>query len=459
MKLTLGGIADLIHAEGEFTSDLEVLGYSIDSRSVGAGELFFAVKGDRLDGHDFVEAALANGAIGAVVSQRWLAPGSLDPCTLLRVPDDCDDCVLRAMQSLATAVRKLWGGRLIGVTGSAGKTTTKEAVAAVLGSRFRVLKSAGNLNNGFGLPLQLLKLEREHEVAVIEMGMNHAGEIAALAKIALPDWAVVSNVAPVHLEFFPEGIAGIAKAKYELVQALPEDGLAFLNADDQYVASFARGMGSRAIFYGLARTAQIRAARIVDAGVEGVRFTVQHRDETAEVTLKMLGRHNVSNALAAIAVGLESGISLHECAAAIGRLSAGNKRGEVLHWRGATIINDAYNSNPKALDSMVDALLAIPAARHVVVAGEMLELGPDAAKLHTDCGDRMAERGVDLVVGVRGHAEHLVAGAASQAHEVVFVASAEEAGAWMQSNLREGDVVLLKGSRGVGLERALASLT
>ena len=160
---------------------------------------------------------------------------------------DCEDCVLRALQRLAHAVRREWGGRVIGVTGSAGKTTTKEAVAQVLGARFKVLKSAGNLNNAFGLPLQLLKLEREHEVAVIEMGMNHAGEIAALAKIAEPDWGVVSNVGPVHLEFFPDGIAGIARAKYELIEALPKDGVAILNFDDPYVSLFGKGMGSRAV--------------------------------------------------------------------------------------------------------------------------------------------------------------------------------------------------------------------
>jgi UDP-N-acetylmuramoyl-tripeptide--D-alanyl-D-alanine ligase len=458
LKLTLGRIADIIHAEGEFLSEHEAVGYSIDSRTIGAEEVFFAVRGERVDGHDFVAAALANGAVAAVVSQGWLASDELDPGKLLRVPDDCDDCVLSAMQTLATAVRRMWGGRVIGVTGSAGKTTTKEAVAAVLGSRFRVLKSAGNLNNHFGLPLQLLKLEPEHEVAVIEMGMNHAGEIAALAKIAEPNWAVVSNVAPVHLEFFPEGIAGIAKAKYELVEALPEDGIAILNADDAYVASFARGMGSRAIPYGLANNARVRATKIVDAGLDGVRFTVTHDEESAEASLHMLGRHNVSNALAAIAVGLESGISLADCVAAVGQLRAGDKRGQVVHWNGSTIINDSYNSNPKALDAMVDALLSVPAKRHIVIAGEMLELGPDAATLHSACGRRMAESGVSVVVGVRGNAESLVQGANALASGAVFVPSAEEAGAWMRSNLREGDAVLLKASRGVGLERALAAL-
>jgi UDP-N-acetylmuramoyl-tripeptide--D-alanyl-D-alanine ligase len=459
LKLTLGQVADFIHAEGEFSSELEAIGYSIDSRTIGAGELFFAVKGERVDGHDYVAAALANGAVAAVVAMHWLPSDELDPCLLLRVPDDCEDCVLSAMQRLANAVRREWGGRLIGVTGSAGKTTTKEAVATVLGSRFRVLKSEGNLNNGYGLPLQLLKLEPEHQVAVIEMGMNHAGEIAALAKIAEPNWAVVSNVAPVHLEHFPEGIAGIAKAKYELVEALPADGIAILNADDDYVSSFARGMGERAVLYGLSESAKVRAVDAVEAGLEGVRFTVVAGEDRAEVKLGLLGLHNVSNALAAIAVGLGSGMSLAECAAAASKLQAGDRRGEVLHWRGATIINDSYNSNPRALDAMVEALLSIPAKRHVVIAGEMLELGPEAAVLHTTCGVKMAERGVSVLVGVRGNAKAMVAGAASLGKmEAVFVESAEDAGAWMQANLREGDAVLVKASRGVKLERALAGL-
>ena len=457
MKLTLGQVADFIHAEGEFRSGDEAVGYSIDSRTIGAGELFFAVKGERVDGHDYVERALANGAVAAVVSMSWLASDELDPCLLLRVPDDCEDCVLRAMQQLANAVRRMWGKRLIGVTGSAGKTTTKEAVATVLGSRFRVLKSAGNLNNHFGLPLQLLKLEPEHEVAVIEMGMNHAGEIRALAKIAEPDWAVVSNVAAVHLEFFPEGIAGIAKAKYELVEALPGNGIAVLNADDVYVATFARGMGERAVLYGLSETARVQAKDVVDAGLDGVRFTVVVGEEKTEVKLRVLGRHNVSNALAAIAVGLESGMSLKECATAVGELRASDRRGEVVILNGATVINDSYNSNPKALDAMVDALMSVVAKRHIVVAGEMLELGPEATELHAACGQRMAERGVSFVLGVRGEARALVAAATEFGTDAEFVESAEAAGLWMRENLREGDVVLLKASRGVKLERALTA--
>src|SRR5208283_608170 len=225
VKLTLAQVADWIHAKGDFAANAVALGYSIDSRTVAAGELFFAVRGERLDVHNIVAAALAKGAVAAVVSQGWVAPESVDRSRLLRVPDAQADCVLASLQQLARMVRRGWGGRVVAITGSAGKTTTKDAVAEVLGARGlhgkdRVLKSQGNLNNAFGLPLQLLKLEAKHEVAVVEMGMNHAGEIAALARIAEPDWAVVTNVAPVHLEFFSDGIAGIARAKYELIEAL-----------------------------------------------------------------------------------------------------------------------------------------------------------------------------------------------------------------------------------------------
>jgi UDP-N-acetylmuramoyl-tripeptide--D-alanyl-D-alanine ligase len=459
MQLTLGQVADWIHAEGDFTTSTEVVGYSIDSRTIGAGELFFAVTGERVDGHDFVEAALSNGAAAAVVSNRWLAPDELDPCKLLYVPEG-EDCVLRAMQTLANRVRRAWGGRVIGVTGSAGKTTTKEAVAEVLASGFKVLKSEGNLNNHFGVPLQLLRLERDHEVAVIEMGMNHGGELTALARIADPDWAVVSNVGAVHLEFFEDGIEGIARAKYELVESLPADGVAILNGDDARVAGFGRGLGlgGRAVLYGTGENAAVRAVDVREAGLAGMQFRVVAGGEEAEVRLAMMGRHNVLNALAAIACGLQSGMTLGNCVTGVERLRATDKRGAVKVWRGARLIDDTYNSNPVALDAMVDALLAMPVSkggRRIVVAGEMLELGPEGAALHRECGVRMAARGVDQVIGVRGLASALVEGAGPSA---VFVEAPAAAGEWLRENLRAGDVVLLKASRGVRLEVALTGL-
>jgi UDP-N-acetylmuramoyl-tripeptide--D-alanyl-D-alanine ligase len=448
MKLTLGRVADWIHAEGDFRTEDEAVGYSIDSRTIGEGELFFAVKGERVDGHDYVEAALRNGAVAAVVSNHWMAPDEMDGSRLLWVPES-EDCVLKAMQTLAREVRRAWGGRVIGVTGSAGKTTTKEAVATVLGSRFSVLRTTGNLNNHFGVPLQLLRLEAEHKVAVIEMGMNHAGEIALLCSIAEPDWGVVSNVGPVHLEFFADGIAGIARAKKELVDALPGHGLAFLNADDARVRAMGQGLGERAVLYGCAADAEVRAEDVVDAGMDGMRFTVVSGQAREAVSLRMLGRHNVLNALAAIGVGWKTGMSLAECARAVGELRATEKRGAVVAWGGAKIVNDCYNSNPAALDAMVDALMAMPAERRIVIAGEMLELGLAGAVLHRGCGERMRERGVDLVVGVRGLAREFGG---------EFFDSPAEAGEWMRRELREGDVVLLKASRGVKLEGALEVL-
>jgi UDP-N-acetylmuramoyl-tripeptide--D-alanyl-D-alanine ligase len=362
------------------------------------------------------------------------------------------------MQVLATAVRRIWDKRVIGVTGSAGKTTTKEFVAQVLSAKFNVLKSAGNLNNNFGVPLQLLRLEPEHDVAVIEMGMNHAGEIALLAKIAQPEWAVVSNVAPVHLEHFADGIAGIARAKYELVAALPVDGVAILNGDDAYVSQFGRGMNGRAVYYGMSATADVRAEEIVEAGIEGVRFNVVAGGKREPVQLALMGRHNVYNALAGIAAGLGSGMTLAACARAVEGMQPTDKRGQVIEWHGARIVNDCYNSNPRALDAMVDALLAVKASRHIVVAGEMLELGPEAAALHATCGANMAQKGVQIVIGVRGMAKHLADAAKTAGAEAIFVETPAEAGAWLRANLREGDAVLLKASRGVRLEGALDAL-
>jgi UDP-N-acetylmuramoyl-tripeptide--D-alanyl-D-alanine ligase len=456
VTLTLGQIADWIHAEGEFDEDAKAVGYSIDSRTIGAGELFFAVRGERVDGHDYVETALRDGAVAAVVSMRWLAPATVDEKKLLRVPESESDCVLHSMQRLANRVRRAWGRRVMGVTGSAGKTTTKECIATVLGARFNVLKTEGNLNNHFGVPLQLLKLEPEHEVAVLEMGMNHAGEIRALAAIAEPNWGVVSNVAPVHLEFFADGIAGIARAKYELVESLPKDGIAILNVDDERVAAFARGMGERAIFYGTSGRAQVRAEEIDELGLAGTRFTVKAGGEQTALHLQLPGQHNVLNALAGVACGMTSGMDLVACCAALETMRPTAKRGDVVEWNGARLINDTYNSNPRALQAMVEALKKTPARRRIVVAGEMLELGTEGPALHRESGAAMA--GLDAVVGVRGLAKHLVEGARDKGVAAEFVEMPEQAGAWLRERLREGDLVLLKASRGVRLERALETL-
>ena len=448
MKLPLSKIAEFVSASGEFSRDDFAHGYSIDSRTVGAGDLFFAVKGERLDGHDFVSAALEKGAVAAVVHKDQLHrfPGN---STLLPVDD-----TLTALQILATGVRKLWGKPLIGVTGSAGKTTTKEAIAHVLASLFRVLKSEGNFNNHFGLPLMLLRLEPEHEIAVIEMGMSHAGEIRALSRIAQPDIGVVTNVAPVHLEFF-DSLAGIARAKYELVESLPSAGTAVLNADDEYVSQFGRDFRGKVIKYGVKAMADVRAENIQLCGAKGSEFDVVAAGTREHAVLPLVGEHNVLNALASVSVGLASGMKPSEAVAALATLRPSDKRGQVLQLGNITVINDCYNSNPKALNAMVDALAGMSAARRIAVAGEMLELGPAGEELHRESGRHIGEEKIDVLIGVRGLAQALVEAARAAGTRAEFVATPEEAGEWLARETRDGDVVLLKASRGVKLEKAL----
>ncbi len=460
MKLTLAEIAMGTGAGLEVPASvasagaITVAGYSIDSRTIEPGELFFAVRGERLDGHDFVAMAVERGAVAAVVARSKAA--SL-PNDVLAVPLLIADDPLTAMQSLAAHVRRQWGKRLVAITGSAGKTTTKEAAAAALGARFNVLKSKGNLNNAFGLPLQLLRLEPEHEYAVIEMGMNHLGEIAALARMAAPDWGVVTNVGTAHVENFADGQAGIARAKFELVEALPSNGVAFLNCDDAYASQFGRNFAGRVVYFGAGPCADPQVTHLKETK-DGLRAKVRAGEAEGAFTLHLLGMHNASNAMAGLAVALEAGVPFDEALRALESLTAGDKRGEIVEIGGATILNDSYNSNPEALRSMIRTLAAREGQRRILVAGEMLELGEHAAVLHAACGKAAAEAGIDTIVGVRGNAVHLVAAAKQAGAQAVFVPNAEAAGVWLKENLREGDVVLLKGSRGVKLERALEAL-
>jgi UDP-N-acetylmuramoyl-tripeptide--D-alanyl-D-alanine ligase len=448
MKLPLSRIAEFISSNAAFDGDAVAQGYSIDSRTIRPGELFFAVIGERLNGHDYVEQALAKSAVAAVISKDQASRFGANT-SLLLVND-----TLVALQSLATAVRKLWGKKLVGVTGSAGKTTTKEAIAQVLSSKFQVLKSEGNFNNHFGLPLMLLKLEPEHDIAVIEMGMSHAGEIAALAKIAQPNIGVVTNVAPVHLEFF-NSIKGVAAAKRELIESLPPDGIAILNADDEYVSQFGKSFRGKVVTYGTKPSADVRAENIESQGPAGTTFSVVYGAQSEKVRLALIGAHNVLNALAAVAVAVQCGFDLSETANALSSLTAPTKRGEVIQVGNITVINDCYNSNPKALEAMIDALSTMPAKRRIVVAGEMLELGPTAEEAHRKSGTHMAERKIDMLLGVRGLAQSMAASAREAGMQAEFVTTPEEAGAWLAGNTRDGDVVLLKASRGVQLERAL----
>jgi UDP-N-acetylmuramoyl-tripeptide--D-alanyl-D-alanine ligase len=453
MKLELRRIAEFISASGDFDPEAVAQGYSIDSRTIAPGQLFFAVKGEKLDGHDFVQDALANGAVAAVVGREHEA--RFDKRERLLIVED----TLVGLQSLGRGVRSVWGKPLVAITGSAGKTTTKELTAHVLSRRFRVLKSEGNLNNHFGLPMQLLRLEPEHDMAVIEMGMSHAGEISALARIAQPNVGVVTNVAPVHLGFF-KAVGEIARAKKELVEELPPDGTAVLNADDEYVSKFGMDFLGRVVMYGIKNPADVRPQTVTQRGINGSSFDISSGGEQASIELRLIGKHNVYNALAAIAVGLQSGIALRDIAAALGEVAPVEKRGEILEIGGATVVNDCYNSNPRALESMVSALAGMAVGsrgRRILVAGEMLELGPAGEELHRRSGACAVDKKIDVIVGVRGLARYIVEAVprTKSGTQALFLETPEAAGEWLAREVRLGDVVLLKASRGVRLERAL----
>ncbi|MGH9704382.1 MAG: UDP-N-acetylmuramoyl-tripeptide--D-alanyl-D-alanine ligase, partial [Candidatus Acidiferrales bacterium] len=357
MRWTLEQVADALGVETPkgLNPLARMAGVSIDSRTLRAGELFFAIRGPSHDGHNFVAQALASGAVAGVVEQaRWAEYPEAIQDQILPVPS-----TFTALQHLARNVCRAWraarpGRRLAAITGSAGKTTTKEILAALLAARFRVLKSEGNLNNDYGLPLTLLRLDEE-DVAVVELGMSARGELTRLAEIAEPDLGVVTNVAPVHLEFF-SSVDEIALAKRELIQGLAgTHPVAVLNADDARVARFAEGFRGRVLTYGTAASASFRAESIEDRGAEGTSFDYVSPTERARLDLPLLGHHNVNNALAALAAASEWGIDAEIARGVLGALKPANMRGEILQFeKRFTVINDSYNSNPLALASMVD---------------------------------------------------------------------------------------------------------
>ena len=420
-----------------------VSGWSIDTRTLAGGDLFFALRGPSHDGHDFVEEAIRKGAAGVVVDHA--IEGARNA---LVVPD-----TLGALQSLAGWARKRWGGQVIGVTGSAGKTTTKDAIAHLLSAEMMVGKTIGNLNNHVGVPLSILRLPEDCRMAVLEMGMNHAGEIGALAEIARPDVGVVTNVGYAHTEFF-DGIEGVAAAKRELIEALPADGVAVLNADDSRVIEFRR-MAGRSVTFGFSAGADVRAQKL-ELAPDGSRFEV----DGVHFDIPLAGRHGVMNTLAAVAVAGVYGIPPERLTGAARSLESGKMRGERIQTGGITILNDCYNSNPEAVRAMVDVLGATPARRRLAVLGEMLELGPSAEPLHREIGTYVAGRGIDVLIGIRGASRHMVEEAvrAGMSGAAYFFEDPETAGDFLRRLAQEGDAILFKGSRGVAVEKAMERL-
>jgi UDP-N-acetylmuramoyl-tripeptide--D-alanyl-D-alanine ligase len=361
---------------------------------------------------------------------------------------------LAALQSLAGWARARWGGQVIGITGSAGKTTTKDAIAHLLSAELSVGKTVGNFNNHVGLPLSILRLPDGCRYAALEMGMNHAGEIRALAEIARPNVGVVTNVGYAHAENF-DGIDGVAAAKRELIEALGPDGVAALNADDERVAAFARAHRGRTVTFGFSGGADVRGSKLRLAPdrsrfeVDGIAFEVP-----------LAGWHGAMNALAAIAVAGVYGIPPERLVERARSIAPGKMRGERLEIGGVTILNDCYNSNPEAARAMVDVLGATPARRRIAVLGEMLELGPLAEPLHREVGGYVAGRGIDVLIGIRGASRHMVDEAmrAGLSGAAYFFEDPQAAGDFLRAEAREGDAVLFKGSRGVAVEKAMERL-
>jgi UDP-N-acetylmuramoyl-tripeptide--D-alanyl-D-alanine ligase len=441
-------------------------GYSIDSRTLSHGDLFFAIVGPRVDGHDFVADAVRKGAAAVVVAkgsvQRWP-----EAQAIVRVSD-----TTRALQDLGAHVRRRRPLKVVGITGSAGKTTAKEMTHAVLETRFRTHRSEGNLNNAWGLPLTLLRMSDGCEASVLEMGMSYAGEIARLVAIADPDVGVILNVLPVHLEHFGS-LDGIARAKGELFAGLRRDAIAIYNADDARVARLGRAFAGGTISYGLqARRAEVTASGVASLGLAGTRFTLRRGGERAKVAIRLAGRQHVYNALAAAAAGFACGLDAKSIARGLARVRPAAMRGEVHRGpRGVVIVDETYNSNPVAMERALELLTDTrPRGRRILAMGDMLELGPSAARAHAALGRLAARSAIDLMVAVGPLSRHAADAAdaagsragrtrrGAQRPAVHRFDDSESAARFLLSEVRRGDLVLVKGSRGMKMERVVRAL-
>jgi UDP-N-acetylmuramoyl-tripeptide--D-alanyl-D-alanine ligase len=462
MRWTIAQVVDVLVARTGAGLDpvARLAGVSIDSRTARVGELFIAIHGPSHDGHDHVAGAFERGALAALVAAAKVEqfPDAIRAKCIV-----VDDTFI-ALKRFARAVREAWGGKIAGVTGSVGKTTTKEILAALLGARFRVLKSEGNFNNEYGLPLTLFKLDETHQAVVLEMGMSRRGELARLAEIARPDVGVVTRVSPAHLEFF-SSVDEIAVAKRELIEGLNgKDSTAVLNADDPRVAAFGTFAPGRVLTYGIEQPAFFTAESIEDRGALGTTFEYVSPEGRVRLDLALPGRHVIANALASLAAASVWGIGIAEAQAVLPKLRPPAMRGELLQFsNGAALINDSYNSSPAALQAMTALLAATPGfRRRILAAGEMRELGETSAELHREAGAYAAKTGmVDWIIGVEGNASKLLEGAASAGiprDHLKFFSSSEQAAQFLQKEIRPGDLLLVKGSRGVKMERIVEAL-
>lgn len=426
-------------------------GVSIDSRTIKEGELFVALKGDRFDGHDFVLDAISKGASGAMISRdREGMVGVPDRGFLISVDD-----TVKGLQRLASSWRTRFEIPVIGITGSVGKTTTKEMVAKVLSTRGPVLANMRSFNNQIGLPLEILKLSEEHWAAVLEMGTNSPGEIATLCGIASPKIGVITSIGKAHTEGLGD-IEGIKREKGALLESLPEDGLAILNSDDPNVLDLSKRTRARVVTYGMGSDAAIRAADMEEIWGKGIRI---HMEDGAIFEIPLWGKHNGYNALAAVAVGRSLGIQDQEIASSLSLLSPAPMRMELKEEGGVIVIDDSYNANPLSMRAAIMALASTPAMRRIAVLGDMLELGRISEEEHRDLGSFVAEAGVDILLAV-GDMSDLVVEGALRAGKILAIpfGTPEEASHFLAQEILPGDAVLVKGSRKVGMEKVVESL-
>lgn len=429
-------------------------GITTDSRKAGRGELFIPLVGERFDGHEFIPSAFENGAAGCLTGSGR-SVSAPDGRAILEVRD-----TLQALQDIASFVRSTRSGlQVIGVTGTNGKTTTKEMLASILERQGPVLKNEGNLNNEIGVPLTLLRFEKEHWAAVVEMGMSGFGEIARLAEIARPTIGVITNIGPGHLEKLGS-MEGVAKAKGELVIGLPEDGIPVLNADDPYLQRLIEREAGRAVTFGLDPGATVTACNVTESGGV-VSFRIKTPEGEADVRLPVMGTHNVYNALAAAAAARCAGMSLADIVAGIEGFRPAKMRMEVVEIDGAHIINDAYNANPASMAAALTALAGVKDGRRIAVLGDMLELGQTAAKSHYDAGRLAGVGGLSCLIVMGGYAAETARGALDSGMEsdrVIVAAGPDEAAMSLSERLRRDDTVLVKGSRSMKMERVIELL-
>ena len=442
---------------------------SIDSRTLKPGDLFIAIRGERFNGALFAAAAIESGAAGVVVPRGWslitdnrtASDRANDASGERSVVIEVDDTTV-ALQALAHAIRRESGTRVVAITGSAGKTTTKEVTSEFLEMRYRVVRNRGNFNNHIGLPLSLIELRQRPEIAVVELGMSHAGEISTLVRVAEPDVRVWTNVGEAHLGFFAS-LDEIADAKAEILEGADASTLLVMNADDPKIVDRASSFGGRVVTFGIDHAADVRATHVVDRGVDGTSARVTTSRGRVEVTTPLVGRGNLANILAATAVALEFDVPLADIAAKAAGLRPASHRGEVVRLAGGvTVIDDSYNSNPTATRRALEVLASAEATRRIAVLGEMLELGDYATDLHEEVGRAAARVGIDHLIAVGGApAEALAAAAVSAgmaAKSVRHFATSDEAALAVAAMVDEGDVVLVKGSRGVKTDRVIDRL-